>query len=65
MLRILTARKNLGNTRTSMGMWVISLSPSQDKGTNEESIAIALNRWFDFDEKPGLFLLYWPVEIIY
>lgn len=48
-----------------MGMWVVSLSHHKDESTNEESIAIALNKWFDFDEKPGLILVYWPVEIIY
>lgn len=48
-------------------MWVVSLSPGKPKieYTNEESVAIALNRRFDFDEKPGLILVYWPVEIIY
>lgn len=51
-----------------MGIWVVSLwfrKRSQDKSTNEDRVAIALNRWFDFDEKPGLILEYWPVEIIY
>jgi len=58
MLRILTARKYFGNIRITGDIWWSVYRLMKIESTNDESMAIALNRWFDFDEKPGLMCVY-------